>query len=230
MLTTRDAGKRCRGGPCAGSFFYFSSDNRFLVKTISQAESRTLQRILPDYLKHMLENRNTLLSRIFGLYKLKMDDTTSIFVIMGNVFNPTVPIHQRYDLKVRVAGQLHTHHPGALTCARSLGWGGAQGSTHGRTVGEAHLHEKGVVLKDLDFIKLGTMAAHPPAVVARKLVNRTNECGVVAGLDGVRRVSPGRKINVGPDLRTPLIAQIRSDSDFLTVRGPWVLVLREPVR
>ena len=90
-----------RIGCAPGSFFYFSSDNRFLVKTISSAESRTLQRILPNYLAHLHKHHNTLLSRIFGLYKLKMDDTVSVFVIMGNVFNPTVPIHQRYDLKVR---------------------------------------------------------------------------------------------------------------------------------
>jgi len=87
-------------GVAAGSFFYFSGDNKYLVKTISASERRTLRRILRDYVAHFQNNRHSLLSRIYGLYKLKLDDTTSTFVIMGNVFNPAIPVHQRFDLKV----------------------------------------------------------------------------------------------------------------------------------
>jgi hypothetical protein len=61
-------------------------------------------------------HKHTLLSRIYGLYKLKMDDTVSVFVIMGNVFNPTIPVHQRYDLKVRpsCAPATRSHRQNAL--------------------------------------------------------------------------------------------------------------------
>lgn len=41
----------------SGSFFYFSQDARFMVKTISSTEHRTLLKILEAYHSHMLRNR-----------------------------------------------------------------------------------------------------------------------------------------------------------------------------
>lgn len=37
----------------SGSFFYFSYDQRYMVKTISSAEARTLRRSLQDYHAHV---------------------------------------------------------------------------------------------------------------------------------------------------------------------------------
>jgi len=172
---------RMAGGGAAGSFFYFSGDNKYLVKTISASERRTLRRILRDYVAHFQNNRHSLLSRIYGLYKLKLDDTTSTFVIMGNVFNPAIPIHQRFDLKVPhpcghgagVAGP----HSRAHAPVHNHGFGTPpQGSTQGRTVGEAHLNEPGVVYKDLDFIKLGALLARCARLAHDACANNPRLC------------------------------------------------------
>jgi 1-phosphatidylinositol-4-phosphate 5-kinase len=37
----------------SGSFFYFSYDQRYMVKTISSAEARTLRRTLQEYHEHV---------------------------------------------------------------------------------------------------------------------------------------------------------------------------------
>lgn len=113
----------------SGSFFYFSSDLRFLVKTISVNEKRTFCRMLKNYANHMLDNKNTLLTRICGFYKLTIGDIKSRFIVMSNCFPPGVLVPTRFDLK---------------------------GSTIGRTVGEANLDKPGVIYKDLDLIKMQT--------------------------------------------------------------------------
>jgi len=109
----------------SGSFFYWSHDAQFMVKTISADESRTLFRMTKDYYEHVKNNPNTLLTKIYGLYQLKAVGEQNLrFVVMGNVFNTSKSIDLRFDLK---------------------------GSTVGRTVGEENMNKKGVVYKDLDW-------------------------------------------------------------------------------
>ena len=37
----------------SGSFFFFSKDNRFLIKTLSKEESKLMLEMLEDYVKHV---------------------------------------------------------------------------------------------------------------------------------------------------------------------------------
>lgn len=49
----------------------------------------------------MRRNPNSLLTRFFGLHRLKMSQTRKIyFVVMGNIFPPNKDLHEIYDLKV----------------------------------------------------------------------------------------------------------------------------------
>lgn len=85
----------------SGSFFYFSRDYRFIIKTISHTEHKFLRKILKDYHKHVLENPHTLISRFYGLHRVKLPHGRKIhFVIMNNLFPPHRDIHETYDLKV----------------------------------------------------------------------------------------------------------------------------------
>ncbi|CAO1614338.1 unnamed protein product [Sympodiomycopsis kandeliae] len=84
----------------SGSFFYFSRDYRFIIKTIRHSEHKFLRKILKDYHEHVKANPHTLLSRFYGLHRVKLPHGRKIhFVIMNNLFPPHRDIHETYDLK-----------------------------------------------------------------------------------------------------------------------------------
>ena len=90
----------------SGSFFYFSRDYRYIIKTIHHSEHKFLRKILKDYYKHVTDNPNTLLSQFFGLHRVKMPYGRKIhFVVMNNLFPPHRDIHQTFDLKGSTIGR-----------------------------------------------------------------------------------------------------------------------------
>ncbi|GBB90526.1 hypothetical protein RclHR1_01750025 [Rhizophagus clarus] len=114
----------------SGSFFYFSRDYRFIIKTIHHTEHKFLRKILKEYYEHIRNNPDTLLSRFYGLHRVKLPHGPKIhFVIMNNIFPPHRDIHETYDLK---------------------------GSTVGREYNEADAaRNPRAVLKDLNWINRG---------------------------------------------------------------------------
>lgn len=65
----------------SGSFFYFTEDNKYMIKTISKNEKSLLRRILSNYFKHLVDFQNTMISRfdnnkylyrIFGLHQMRI--------------------------------------------------------------------------------------------------------------------------------------------------------------
>ena len=90
----------------SGSFFYFSRDYKYIIKTIHHAEHRFLRKILKDYYEHAQNNPNTLLSQFYGLHRVKVQYGRKIhFVVMNNLFPPHRDIHQTYDLKGSTVGR-----------------------------------------------------------------------------------------------------------------------------
>eukprot|EP00276_Gloeochaete_wittrockiana_P003426 CAMPEP_0184652810 /NCGR_PEP_ID=MMETSP0308-20130426/10532_1 /TAXON_ID=38269 /ORGANISM="Gloeochaete witrockiana, Strain SAG 46.84" /LENGTH=875 /DNA_ID=CAMNT_0027087923 /DNA_START=212 /DNA_END=2839 /DNA_ORIENTATION=+ len=110
----------------SGSVFYLSQDGRYVIKTVSKDEAVFLENILPVYYKHVMSNPNTLLTRFFGLHKIRPHKLgrNIRLVVMGNIFITDLYIHQRFDLK---------------------------GSTHGRAASEESKKKPTVTLKDLDM-------------------------------------------------------------------------------
>ncbi|ODV77019.1 SAICAR synthase-like protein [Suhomyces tanzawaensis NRRL Y-17324] len=94
----------------SGSFFYYSRDFRFIIKTIHHAEHKQLRRILKDYYNHVKENPNTLVSQFYGLHRVKMPTRFGVkkvhFVVMNNLFPPHRDIHVKYDLKGSTWGRI----------------------------------------------------------------------------------------------------------------------------
>jgi 1-phosphatidylinositol-4-phosphate 5-kinase len=121
----------------SGSFFYFSRDYRFIIKTIRHAEHKFLRSILKRYHAHVHANPHTLLSRFYGLHRVKLPHGRKIhFVIMNNLFPAHKDIHETYDLK---------------------------GSTVGRIYPEDRARENPrAVLKDLNWIERGKELAFGP--------------------------------------------------------------------
>lgn len=88
----------------SGSFFYYSRDFRFIIKTIHHSEHRLLLSILPKYHAHVEANPNTLVLQFYGLHRVKMPlghgGLRKVhFVVMNNLFAPHREIHTKYDLK-----------------------------------------------------------------------------------------------------------------------------------
>lgn len=85
----------------SGSFFYYSRDFRFIIKTIHHSEHKQLRRILKDYYHHVKTNPNTLISQFYGLHRLKVRGSIKKvhFIVMNNLFPPHRDIHCKYDLK-----------------------------------------------------------------------------------------------------------------------------------
>lgn len=110
-----------------GLFFFYSSDCRFIIKTIHHSEARQLLRILPQYHLHVKENPNTLLLQYCGLHRIKMpmgSKTRKVhFVVMSNLFPPHIDTHTVYDLKGSTWGR-RTNKPaeGPLPPLKDLNW------------------------------------------------------------------------------------------------------------
>lgn len=90
----------------SGSFFYFSRDYKYIIKTIHHGEHKFLRKILKDYYQHVSDNPNTLLSQFYGLHRVKMPYGKKIhFVVMNNLFPPHRDIHSTFDLKGSTIGR-----------------------------------------------------------------------------------------------------------------------------
>ena len=100
MLSENSSGK-------SGSFFFHSADGKYMIKTIKKDEFQKLLKILPKYQQFLMDNPNTLLTRYFGLhrmkcYKKKHQVIYDIYIcVMNNVFDLSNPekIKNIYDLK-----------------------------------------------------------------------------------------------------------------------------------
>lgn len=90
----------------SGSFFYFSRDYKYIIKTIHHSEHKFMRKILKQYYNHVQENPNTLLSQFYGLHRVKMPYGKKIhFVVMNNLFPPHRDIHATFDLKGSTVGR-----------------------------------------------------------------------------------------------------------------------------
>lgn len=93
----------------SGQFFFYTHDRQFMIKTMSKAECKFLRSILPAYYEHIQKNPNTLLTRFFGMHKVKPHKKTQRhFLIMGSVFYTNKYIHTVYDLKGSTQGRYAT--------------------------------------------------------------------------------------------------------------------------
>jgi 1-phosphatidylinositol-4-phosphate 5-kinase len=110
----------------SGSFFYFSRDYRFIIKTIHHSEAKFLLSILKEYYAHVKGNPHTLLSRFYGLHRVKLPRGRKIhFVIMNNLFPPHRDIHETFDLKGSTVGREYPEEKAALkprAVLKDLNW------------------------------------------------------------------------------------------------------------
>ncbi|XP_057437960.1 phosphatidylinositol 4-phosphate 5-kinase 5-like isoform X2 [Lotus japonicus] len=93
----------------SGSFFYLTSDDRYMIKTMKKAEVKVLLRMLSAYYNHFREHQNTLVTKYYGLHCVKLNGPIQKkvrFIIMGNLFCSEYVTHRRYDLKGSSLGRI----------------------------------------------------------------------------------------------------------------------------
>lgn len=87
----------------SGSFFFFSHDDRFLIKTVSKSEKQVIDEILDEYICHLSDTQNkSLLARIYGLFLIESSFFKNVYIIlMQNTSKITDKdnIKYKFDLK-----------------------------------------------------------------------------------------------------------------------------------
>lgn len=69
----------------SGSFFFFSHDRRFIIKTMNSEEYNTFQSIFRKYFKHILKNEDSLIARIYGIFTVHKEKIQPVhLILMGN--------------------------------------------------------------------------------------------------------------------------------------------------
>lgn len=93
----------------SGSFFYFTRDFRYIVKTVTSSEEKFLQKIAYRYYQYMHEHRDSVIVRLFGLHKVRLarEQRFITVVVMDNLFynEHMLRMHERYDLKGSTVGR-----------------------------------------------------------------------------------------------------------------------------
>ena len=94
--------KAGEGAGRSGSFFFFSHDRKFIIKTMKKSELELFLRILPKLAEHFKKVPRSLLSKIFGVFTVKMDKVDPVHImLMENTMRLKDPERLNYvfDLK-----------------------------------------------------------------------------------------------------------------------------------
>ncbi|KAL9643767.1 hypothetical protein ABK040_016069 [Willaertia magna] len=132
----------------SGSLFFYSSDQRFLVKTITKYEVTCLKRILPYYYHHLKTNPDSLITRILGFYEMTVNKESDkvFFIVMANIFPNTKVLSELYDLK----GSTHNRTNPDGFCKKDLDLIEKQRKFKIGAVN--HLYYLSILEKDIEFL------------------------------------------------------------------------------
>eukprot|EP00664_Eupelagonemidae_sp_cell27_P000705 gene705-1125_t len=88
-------------GGRSGSFFYFTAEKEYIVKTLTPADFATLMDMLPQYYDHLTAHRDSLIARFYGLHGIRMHVGAKLirFVVMDNVLLTHRAIDEVFDVK-----------------------------------------------------------------------------------------------------------------------------------
>ena len=84
------------GAGKSGSFFFFSHDNKFIIKTMSATELKLYLRLLPCFKDHYKHHPFSMLAKIFGVFTVKSTKTGPVHLIL---MENTLRFKRKEDLK-----------------------------------------------------------------------------------------------------------------------------------
>ena len=74
--------KAGEGAGRSGSFFFFSHDNQYIIKTMTQGELDLYLRLLPKFQKHYEDNKHSLLAKILGVFTINTAYMKEVHVML----------------------------------------------------------------------------------------------------------------------------------------------------
>lgn len=89
------------GAGRSGSFFFFSHDDKFIIKTIPAHEKKMFLDVIDDYIVHIRSNPDSLLARIYGIFtiKTKYYSPVDIIIIKNAASGKQSLMKYHFDLK-----------------------------------------------------------------------------------------------------------------------------------
>jgi hypothetical protein len=97
----------------SGSFFFFSHDKNFIVKTMNPTDYSTFKEIIQKYHEHVQRNPMSLIARMYGVFTIKMEDIEPVnLILMGNTKkSKDANIEHIFDLKGSMVNrEVHNSH------------------------------------------------------------------------------------------------------------------------
>mmetsp|Transcript_11652 Transcript_11652/g.27384 ORF Transcript_11652/g.27384 Transcript_11652/m.27384 type:complete len:696 (+) Transcript_11652:410-2497(+) len=201
-----------KGAARVGTFFFFTSDGAFMVKTVKREEARAFLDMLPAYHRFMsdgVNGRNSLLTRIFGMYSVRFPTESSAHHAPssfderwdGGLYTPDRDSSHIADDE-RIYLVMHSVFPPEASRFVTRRYD-LKGSTAGRRCSMEERQKKGAnaVLKDLDL--------QDEVKLERSLDQKE---------DGRRRRRTAKDrfgISIGRPRKSRLMAQLRRDVDLL---------------
>lgn len=166
----------------SGAFFYFTQDCKDVVKTMTHEE---LVSILPQYTTYIQQHDNTFITRFFGCHAITMYGKTVFFMVMQSVFDTTLQIHERFDLKGSWVGRLEGRKPtGTIAQCKFCKLDYIVGRSHdqlcrvrdGGNGGEGGFlrHQYDQVGKDLNWNRHMALPSSTARAVAFQLIHNSN--------------------------------------------------------
>ncbi len=163
----------------SGEFFFFSHDNKYMIKTVSSQEAAVLMKMLPKYFAHTLKNPHTLLTRFYGLHRVKPSASRMhyYFLIMGSVFHSGIVPDLVFDLKGSLVGRSSGKNKASEEAKRN--------GPHSAGSRQPKQWQPPTVYKDKDFIDAGRRVLLPPKLTRlfhqqiRRDVGMLKECNVM---------------------------------------------------
>lgn len=98
------------------TFFLYGQSGLYIIKQLKHAELKLLMRLAVSYRDHLRANANSLLIRLFAVFRIKTDKASVHLTVMPNLFFTQLPIIERFDIKGSYVGRStkHPERPGAI--------------------------------------------------------------------------------------------------------------------
>ena len=94
--------KAGEGAGRSGSFFFFSHDRKFIIKTMTSCELRLLIDRLPAFVEHFATNKSSILAKILGVFTVNTPQIKDVHImLMENTLQLKDPslLKHIFDLK-----------------------------------------------------------------------------------------------------------------------------------
>ena len=206
-----------KGAARVGTFFFFTADGAYMIKTIKKEEGQAFLEMLPEYHRFMsdsVNSRNSLLTRIFGMYSVQFpsggeaDAQSSVEGggdrWAGGLFTPGQSQASNIDDEERLYIVMHSCFPSKASTFVTERFD-LKGSTVGRECSLEEIQTKGAnaVRKDLNLMR----------EVEEEIVSQSTEKD---SNNGKRKKLPSRHgIHIGQRKKMALMAQLERDVDLL---------------